>query len=186
MTVKLLEATGGRFVMRRPDGSTLFDTAERAPAELQRFQVAGLTVDWPVAPGETNVWLPLQGRYRHEIPAHLLYSTQVLGTISPAGLTPQFYLSSIKMTQTLRGTVAGAGLYCRQPQSIWIGMVGSLQIESFNEYIFRAINIAAVGGNIVLEKRQVGFGGDDDFNIPCSTQSTYTMDFDIACGIFDG
>ncbi len=186
MSVDLVDLTPGNITLRRPDGSVMFNSAERNPAEAQRVSVTGLTVDWPPVSGEQNVWLPLTSQYRHEIPAHNTYATQTIAALSPAGIAPQFFLTNIKLTQTLQGRAASTPLYCRQAQNIWRPMVGSIHLESHAVYVFRAINIAAVGGNIVLEKRQMGIGYSDTFNIPSSTQSTYTMDFDIAWGIFDG
>lgn len=182
----LIDITADRFIFRRPDGSIMLDTTERTPAEIQRFQITGLTVDWPTVSGETNVWQPISGNYRHDIPAHNTYATQSIGAIAPAGVTPQFFLTTIKMTQTLMGSAGGNTLWCRQPQGISMGMVGSLHLESHAVYVFRAINIAAVGGNIVLEKRQMGIGYSQSFNAPQSTRSTYTMDIDVAWGLFDG
>ena len=186
MSVDIVDMKPGRFVLRKPDGTPMLDTTERNPAEAGRVTVTGLTVDWPVVPGENNEYLPLTGLYRHNIPAHQLVTTQTLGALSVAGVTPQLYLTNIKITQTLIGNAGPYKLYCRPSQNQTVSLVGSVLLEAHGIYVYRAINIAVSGGNLVLEKRQLGVGYDANDIVPNSTRSTYTMDIDVAWGVFDG
>lgn len=180
----LIDITPGRIILRRPDGSAMMDTAERNPAELGRLTTT-LTVNWPTAPGEYNEWLPLQGKWRHHIPAHVTTVTQVIGALSIA-IAPQFYLARIKASQSLRGKAGPYQIYPRVPLGAWLPMVGSIWLDNVGIYVSRAINLAVSGNNIVLEQRQMGVGYDVDDTIKNSTQSTYTVEIDLAWGIFDG
>lgn len=181
---KLLDMTGGKFVLRKPDGSVMLDTAERTPAEIDTAAVT-LTIDWPIAPGEYIEWLPVSGKYRHHIPAHQTLSTQVVKALPIAGIVPQFYLTRWRITQTLRGKAGPYQMYPRPPRS-WFGAVGSAWLENHGIYVFRAINLAVSGSNIVIEQRQLGVGYEIDDIIPNSTRSTYTVEIDLGWGIFDG
>lgn len=173
-----------RIHITRSDGSTALDTATRMPAKLGSISLTGVTVEFPIIPGETNTYLPSNGWWRHTTPSSNIVTQQTLAAY-PSSVPPQFFWCRARFTWNTVGNIGGRPITPNIMTGEWVPWVGSVFLESYQAYLFRHLNIVVTGGNIVLEKRQSTEYKTTDFNIQGSTHSVYAMDLELAWGIFD-
>lgn len=175
---ELLDIGPGRIAVRRVDGSLIFDSAQRMPHILGTLSVTGVTVEFPAVPGET--WTGTV----HNTPAHDLFSRQALAAY-PSPVPPQFWWGKARVTQTAFGTFGGYQFGKMFLDGVMQPWTGSLWLERVRDRLIRHVNLAVHDGEVVLEKRQSGTGRSSVVNFISTTRSVFTLDADIAWGVFD-
>lgn len=174
----LLDIGPGQIVVRRADGSTVFNSATRMPHILGTISLTGVSVEFPAVPGET-----FTGSV-HNTPAHDLFTRQTLAAY-PSSVAPQFWWAKARLTQTVFGNFGSYEFGKMFLDGVTQPWIGSLFLERVRNQMIRHMNLGVFGGNIVLEKRQSGTGRSTVVNVFCSTRSVFTLDADIAWGVFD-
>jgi hypothetical protein len=205
MSFDLLDTTGGRLVIRRPDGATYFDSDWRVPAQLGEMSVNRRVVISAI-PGE-RIEPAGDGRFRYVLPAPTIRNVDVdLGPV-PGGITPNYLLANFKGTRVRKdltdstpesqGVLFNMSLILMVRTGEWVPInASSIWLErmtggSNDRDVAQRIGTLVITGAVprftfrIREAARSFRSGDFSTAIRSGSSSTWNFSFKIAWGVYD-
>lgn len=192
--VKMLEADSGHLIIRKADGTEVFNTANPMPVRRGLVAYSGITIDMPDPPGTTyaaNASFDIQTKWPTANTVTDIDLGPYVDTIAPG-----FIAAAIRARRTLVPTPLGNSrrVYQQLAQGsvftswqVWGG--GSYLAEIIfddNDPILgmRHLALAVKSGRWVIEARHSNVAFDSTFQSQVySMHSTYEVDLEIEWGI---
>lgn len=188
----------------KPNGEEVFRSTDRMPAALAVIDKTGasaISLEFPKTSHETTE--TGGGLLKMHLAAHSIASEQVVQAYSHT-VAPTFFMGEVKLTRTTVGNTGGAVgsnyLGAAVQEGVWLPFGGgSLFLEGmgarpfygFNPIsglnIARWIDFAVVGGNVVIQRRQMSSGYSSVwYSAPeQTTRSVWSIEARLICGFFD-